>query len=138
VLPTTNSISTALGCSSDGAQFYSRGCRLQPSPPDELWDIPSKHTVTVAIATIVFAKFISIFPTHSNLHKLCRVAYRKNRVAVDILSKQYAQPTRRDYPFGLGAKITNPTLGLHNTEIIVDLYDLFGYHFTAERHCKGA
>jgi len=44
--------------------------------------------VTVSIATVTFAKFIKIFPPHSNLRNLFRVAYRKNRVAVVILSKQ--------------------------------------------------
>jgi hypothetical protein len=115
VLPTTNPISAVPGCSGDAAQFYSRGYRLQPSPPDELSDIPSKHTEPVSTAIIAFAKFNSNLPPHSNLHKLYRVAYRKNRVAVVILSKQQAQPTRLGYPFGLGAKITTLTVGLHNT-----------------------
>lgn len=44
--------------------------------------------MTVSIATIAFAKFITNFPAHSNLRKLYKVAYRKNGVAVDILSKQ--------------------------------------------------
>ena len=57
-------LSTVLGCSGDAVQFYSRGYRLQPSPPDELWDTPSKHTVTDSIATIAFARFIGIFTAH--------------------------------------------------------------------------
>jgi hypothetical protein len=108
------------------------GYRLQPSPPDELWDIPPKHTATVSIVTIACAKFISIFPPHSNLHKLYRVVYRKNRGVMDILSKQQAKPARRDYPFGLGAEKL-PLSGYITRKKTVDLSELFVNHITAER-----